>query len=432
MQFIPSSEKNLWALVDCNNFYASCETLFRPDLLGKPVVVLSNNDGCFIARSKEAKALGIPMGEPWFKHRALLEKHHVEIFSANFALYGDISNRIMAILETLCPDHMEQYSIDEAFLRIEGAARVNLEAFCRTLRDTVHRWTGITVSVGVGASPTLAKLANRIAKKHPRYDGLYSLARRESEIDAWLKQTSIEDIWGIGKGHKRTLNQAGITTAYQLKTADDGWIRKQLTIIGLATALELRGITCLETWENPDEKRRTILHSRSFGNRIHGLEELSEAVATFTARCAERLRQMKLLAGGISVYVRTSHYDEQSCSRRGTAILTFPTDDTALLIKNALRVLREIFLPGHPYAKAGVMLFGLEQRDKRQVNLFEPPSEKSTRRMEVVDLINARYGKLTMRYAAMGLHKADWHMRQERRSPDYLCDWQELPVVKLE
>lgn len=421
-----NSSKSLWCLVDCNNFYASCEQLFRPDLRNRPVVVLSNNDGCIIARSREAKALGVPMGEAWFKMRPLLDKIGATVFSANFAFYGDISARIMNILEKLSP-HCEQYSIDEAFLRIGNAQIANLDKFCRHLRDTVRQWTGITVSVGVGKTPTLAKLANKLAKRQPEAKGVFSLVRPQAEIDHYLEATAVGDIWGIGKGHLKKLEAHNIHTALQLKQADDVWLRKALTVTGLRCALELRGILCETTWVNPDWKRRTLLHSRSFGNRVQGFEELSQAIATFTARCAERLRIMGLLAGGIWLRARTSAYDGAFHAISGSAILPVPSSDSITLITCAKNILARVYTQGAPYAKAAVMFFDLAAKDNRQLNLFEPDNHASEQLMTAVDRINHRYGRLTLRFGAMGMQRADWHMRQEKRSPGYTTDWNELP-----
>lgn len=419
----------LWALVDCNNFYASCERLFRPDLRDRPLVVLSNNDGCVISRSQEARAIGIPMGEAAFRLKNVFARHNVAVFSANFALYGDISNRVMAILESFCPK-CEQYSIDEAFLQLGGAVLPNLPDFCAKLRQTVRQWTGITVSVGVGRSPTLAKLANNIAKRHGRFNGLYSLARKESEIDKWLARTPVGAIWGIGKGHCRKLLANGISTALALKNAENDWIRKKLTVSGLCTALELRGTACQTSWENPDGRRRTLLHSRSFGRRIYSFEELAEAVATFAARCSERLRAMKLLAGGIWVRIRTGNFEDGYFADFGSRKLPVPTDDSAVLIRCAKNILRGIYVPGHPYAKATVMFFDLAEKDRRQLSMFETQTGKSDRLMAALDEINRRYGKAALRYGSMGSRAADWRAKQEMRSPAYTGDWNELAVVE--
>lgn len=421
--------KSVWCLVDCNNFYATCEQLFRPDLRDRPIVVLSNNDGCVIARSSAAKKLGIPMGEAWFKVAPLLKRFDGVVFSANFALYGDISSRIMAILESLCPQ-CEQYSIDEAFLRLDGAMMRNLPEFCRNLRDTVRKWTGITVSVGVGATPTLAKAANRIAKRVEHFNGLFSLVREESVIDRWLAGMAVDEVWGIGKRLARKLASSGVRTALDLKNADDVWLRQALTVTGLRCAMELRGKVCSTTWENPAQTRKSILHSRSFGNRARCLEDLEEALATFTARCAERMRSMRLLASGICVGLRSSHYDGDYYSSSGSAHLSAPTSSTTVLTAHARKILAGIYTAGVAYAKASVMLFDLVREDRRQLNLFEPDNVSSRRLMEAVDQINQRYGKLSLRFGAMGLKRAEWHMRQQYRSPDYTTDWHELPVVQ--
>lgn len=423
-------KNSLWCLVDCNNFYVSCEKLFRPDLRGRPVVVLSNNDGCIIARSKEAKAIGVPMGEPWFKIRPLLEKNHAEVFSANFALYGDISNRVMDVLEQFCPK-CEQYSIDEAFLNLDQGISANLPEFCQSLRNTIYKWVGVPVSIGVGATPTLAKLANHIAKKNLKYNSLFSLVKPDYIIDKWLENTPVEEIWGIGRGHARTLMRNGIKNALQLKNADTSRIKSLLTVTGLRCALELRGITCVTTWENYDWKRKTILHSRSFGNRIHGIEELGEALTTFTARCAERLRAMALMAKGVSIRARTGNFDGHFKACAGSALFVTPTSNTIELTNTVLSILRKTYAPGYPYAKAGVMLFDLVPENRRQMSLFESPANTDNRAiMTALDKINQRYGKLTLRLGCMGMKKSDWHMKQERRSPDYTTDWHELPIVK--
>lgn len=418
----------LWALVDCNNFFAACEQIFRPDLRERPVVVLSSNDGCVIARSPEAKALDIPMGAPWFKVRGRLESRNVAIFSANFAFYGDISSRIMRSLAQLCP-RFEQYSIDEAFLQLDGAARSNLRDFCASLRETVLRWTGVTVSVGVGASPTLAKLANHIAKGEPRFGGLFSLARAEADIDRWLAKTPVGEIWGIGKAHRQRLLAEGIVNALDLKRADDNLLRRRLGVAGWHTALELRGISCQTSFERRAEERRSIARSRTFGRRIYELAELAEAVASFTADCAARLRRMDLVAGAIQVRIRTSRHDETVYANAASAVLPAGTDDSQELIARARELLGQIYAPGQPYAKAGVMLWNIEEKRRRQKGLFERDRPRSERLMRALDAINARYGRQGLRYGAMGLGQRPWEARQAMRSPDYTGSWQDLPVA---
>lgn len=426
---MPHSIKSLWALVDCNNFYASCEKLFRPDLADRPVVVLSNNDGCIVARSAEAKALGIPMGEPEFKARDLLKRHGVAIFSSNYALYGDISARVMATLEQCCPA-VEQYSIDEAFLRLDTPLQANLPEFCRDLREKVLRWTGITVSVGVATTRTIAKVANHIAKAHAKYGGAFSLARPEADIDRALSQTAVDEVWGIGRRQARKLRGHGIDTALDLKGADDLWLRKTLTITGWHTALELRGIPCIGNDTAPT-LRKTLVSSRSFGSKIRDKGMLAEALATYAAKAGERLRAEGLVAGGIAAHIRTSRH---GAGRRydQTAYVSFqiPTADTADLIRAVKRALDSIFQEGFAYAKAGVMLYEIELKNARQGNLLQLGTvARDSRRealMGAVDLLNRRYGRRAIHFGAEGPAVAAWHVRRERCSPRLTTDWNEL------
>lgn len=426
-----SSSPRLFALVDCNNFYASCEKLFRPDLANKPVVVLSNNDGCIVARSQEAKALGIRMGEPEFKVRKFLKEHNVEVFSSNYALYGDISNRVMSVLEDMCP-HMEQYSIDEAFLGLEGALIPNLPEFCRQIRAIVLQWTGITVSVGIGSTKTLAKIANHIAKKNPCFDGVYSLHRPEKQIERVLSKVPVGDIWGIGRRQREKLLAAGIYTALDLKEADDIWLRKNLTITGWHTALELRGIPCIDLEQAPPA-RKSIVSSRSFGTRVHDFSSLAEAVATFTARAAERLRGYGLLTRGIAVHIRTSRHAGEQYEQTAQCPLSSPTADTGILLRAARGCLESIFVEGYAYAKAGIMLHDLSPKTGQQGNLLTLDSKTDGRSeplMGALDRINARYGRGSLKYGAQGPSEAIWHMQQSRRSPLFTSSWDDLPTVQ--
>lgn len=426
---MPHSIKSLWALVDCNNFYASCEKLFRPDLADRPVVVLSNNDGCIVARSAEAKALGIPMGEPEFKARDLLKRHGVAIFSSNYALYGDISARVMATLEQCCPA-VEQYSIDEAFLRLDAPLQANLPEFCRDLREKVLRWTGITVSVGVATTRTIAKVANHIAKAHAKYGGAFSLARPVADIDRALSQTAVDEVWGIGRRQARKLRAQAIYTALDLKRADDIWLRSVLTITGWHTALELRGIPCIGNDTAPTP-RKTLVSSRSFGSKIRDKGMLAEALATYAAKAGERLRAEGLVAGGIAAHIRTSRH---GAGRRydQTAYVSFqiPTADTADLIRAVKRALDSIFQESFAYAKAGVMLYEIELKNARQGNLLQLGTvARDSRRealMGAVDLLNRRYGRRAIHFGAEGPAVAAWHLRRERCSPRLTTDWNEL------
>jgi len=427
-----SSKPALWALVDCNNFFASCEKLFRPDLADRPVVVLSNNDGCIVARTREAKALGIPMGEPEFKVRDLLKKHNVEVFSSNYALYGDMSARVMATLEHVCPV-IEQYSIDEAFVRFEGALLADPVAVARNMRETVLQWTGITVSVGIGATRTLAKIAGDIAKKG---DGVCLLPDPATPaMEAVLKKTPVGDIWGIGRRLVKKLWAEGVANALQLCNAGELWVRKRLTISGWKTVLELRGIPCIHEDETPTP-RRTLVSSRSFAKKVFERQTLEEAVSYFTARAAERLRKEKLTAGGIEVTIRTSRHVERDkfYAAADQAPLLKATSDTGVMLAAARRIMNRIYRQGPAYAKAGVMLFDLAPRLRRQGSLFDVVESDARREelMTAMDNVNRRYGRGMLRFGAEGppQGRADWRMRQKRRSPRMTTDWNELPKAR--
>lgn len=428
----------LWALVDCNNFYASCERLFRPDLTARPVVVLSNNDGCIVARSPEARALGIPMGAPEFTWRPFLQQHGVAVFSSNYALYGDISSRIMRILEQHCPQ-VEQYSIDEAFVRLDGAQALQAMEVARHLRAIIARWTGISVSIGVAPTRTLAKIANHIGKK--RADGLAFLVSDLPQAaccfraDDVLAGLPVTEVWGIGRRQARALWAAGITTAAALRDADDQWLRRALTVTGWRTALELRGLPCIAV-DNAPVPRHTLVSSRSFARPVARAEALREAVSCFTARAAERLRRAGLVAGGIAVHIRTSRHAREGAFYGPTAQMALPeaTSDTLALQEAARAGLERLFRPGYAYAKAGVMLYALEAAIGRQASLLRnlPPREERRRAalMRTLDAINAKFGRECVIFGAQGLGEADWHMRQERRSPRMTTRWDELPRVR--
>ena len=434
------SPSSLWALVDCNNFYASCEKLFRPDLADRPVVVLSNNDGCIVARSAEAKALGIPMGAPEFKLRSRLQELKVAVFSSNYALYGDISARVTGILEQCCP-LVEPYSIDEAFMRLDGPQWVNLPEFCRELRQRVHKWTGITVSVGVGATRTLAKVATHVAKKHPVYGGVFSLVRPVEAIDRVLHHTPVEDIWGVGRRQARRLWAEGIRTALHLKHADDILLRRLLTVTGWRTALELRGVPCLGN-ETAPVARKTLMSTRSFAHRIHDKAMLAQALSTFAVRAAARLRREGLVASGLAVHIRTARPGQAAANERLydqtiQCSLPVPTADSQQFINAALNGLERIFAPGFAYAKAGVMLYGLERADAMQGSLLALAAGNDAcgdgrrqRLMRSLDDINGRFGRDTVIFGAQGMGHAPWHMRQEHRSPRMTTCWDEIPLVR--
>ena len=415
-----------FALVDANNFYASCERIFNPRLIGKPVVVLSNNDGCVIARSEEAKLLGVEMGAPAFKNEETFRRHGVQVLSSNYALYGDMSARIMATLRPLATS-MEVYSIDEAFLGLEPWQG---ETYCRELRAKVRQWTGIPVSVGIASTKTLAKLANRIAKKTPSFQGVFDLTA-DPDPDAILKRVACGDIWGIGRRIAARLSAAGIHTALDLKNADMAWIRRELGVVGERTARELNGVSCLTLEEAPDPQKG-IATARSFGQPIEAIEGLEQALATYTARAAEKLRAEGQLAGRIQVHLETSPFrsDQPQYYPVAQAALSEPTSHTPDLIAAATVLLRKIYRPGYRYRKVGVFLTELSAEGTAQLTLFGAKPDTSTARLDsLVDQLNRKYGTNTVRYGSMGFEQK-WRMRQERKSRGFTTRWEELLVAR--
>lgn len=424
-----TSSRSLFALIDCNNFFASCERIFRPDLEGKPVVVLSNNDGCIVARSREARALGIPMGEPEFRIRAFLRKHHVAVFSSNYELYGDMSHRVMQTIAGIVP-HVEQYSIDECFIRLDGASAAHALEIAREIRERVRKWTGITVSVGIGRTRTLAKLASHIAKKI-RF-GLFFFNGTPEQHDGVFRRIPVQEVWGIGRRVVRRLERRGIRTVYDLKEADDVWIRRELTVTGWQTVLELRGIPCIGEDFRPTI-RHTLVSSRSFGGRVTSPDDLKEAVASHAARAGVRLRKEGLVAGGLAVHIRTSRRHTPLVDDTARTLFPFPTDDTSVFIRKAENCVDSLFRAGVPYAKAGIMLFDLTPRNRLQGNLLAMHREKEDARrralMATIDGINRRQGRQTLRFAAEGPLKAAWHMQRKRQSARVTTNWDEIAVA---
>ncbi len=417
--------------MDCNNFYASCERIFRPDLQERPIVVLSNNDGCIVARSAEAKALGIPMGEPEFKARPILKKHNVAVFSSNYALYGDISNRVMQVAETVTPD-VEQYSIDEAFLPFTGAIYANAEQVSVELRERILKWTGITVSIGLGPTKTLAKLANHLAKKG---NGIFTFPTIKAEQDALLAQIPVGDIWGIGRRHAAKLRMYGVHTAKDLRDKDNLWLKKILSITGLHTAMELRGIPCVVE-ASPSSIRQSLMSSRSFGVKVYKKSDLAEALSSFTSNAAARLRREDLLASGIAVHIRSSRHAQNTFAETVNMTLPKPTADTKAFLQATMRGLELAFKEGIAYAKAGIMLYDICPASSYQGSLLilDPEQEKrddrSSKLMTTLDAINNRFGKHALKYASEGLNaNVTWRMRQKYLSPRFTAGWATLPVA---
>ena len=424
----------MFALVDCNNFYASCERTFRPELRLRPVVVLSNNDGCIIARSEEAKALGIQMGTPEFKCRPLLRQHNVAVFSSNYALYGDMSSRVMATLAALAPE-IEVYSIDEAFLDMSSFSRFDLRDYARLMRKTVRQHTGIPVCVGMAPTKTLAKIANRLAKKNQHYQGVCVLATA-AEIRAALLRTKVEDIWGIGRQWSKLLQAKRIESAADLAAASAAWVRKHLHIVGARIQAELQGTSCLPM-ELVRPAKQSICTSRSFGRNVSTLAEMQKAVATFAGKCAVKLRKEDSLASMLTVFIATSPFDESGNRYWGTrtAALQHPTQDSIAILRAAETILAGIFRDGKVYKKAGVMVSGIVPRAScsTTLSLFAEeapaPNERDGKIMQVMDSINLRYGGGAVRLAAE--NSESWKPHQERLSSRYTTRWSDIIEVRI-
>lgn len=420
------------ALVDCNNFYVSCERVFNPKLEGVPVVVLSNNDGVAVARSNEVKALGIRMAEPWFKIKDIAKRHGIIALSSNYTLYGDISARVMSTLSTFSPKQ-EIYSIDECFLDLDGFAPQSLTAYGQTIRQTIKRNIGIPVCVGIADTKTLAKLANHCAKKgFAGADGVCDFGQlNESECSKLFANIPVGDVWGVGRKITEKLLSIDIKTVEDLRTANPERIRAQFSLLLGRTVSELNGVPYIEI-EDAGTPRQQIMVSRSFGSTVTALEDLSESVANFTTRAAEKLRHDGSVAASFCVFIYTNPHKEDEPQYQQSLVvpLSQPTDDTLKLVNAALQGLRTIYRSGYHYKKTGVMLMGLQPKGSIQATLFDDPVEqgRSDSLMHVMDAINHKMGKVSVSIAASGI-KQRWAMRRESKSPNYTTDWDELPVA---
>ncbi|HSI28551.1 MAG: Y-family DNA polymerase [Methylophilus sp.] len=427
------------ALVDVNNFYVSCERVFNPRLRNRPVVVLSNNDGCVISRSAEAKTLGIAMGAPWFQIRKFLEQENVFVLSSNYALYADMSSRVMSILRRFSPSQ-EVYSIDESFLDLTGFTHVDPTDYAQTLRQTVLQGTDLPVCVGIGSSKTLAKMANHCAKQNSLLNGVCNFnAMTEADVDAGLREISVGKVWGIGRGLFKKMNDLDIYTAYDLKCSDATTMRKKFSVVLEKTVRELNGTTCLEL-EQIRGPHQQILSTRSFGQTVRDMQTLQEAVTLLTTRAGEKLRQREMFAGSVYVYIRTSPFrDSKQQYDNGLSIpLHTPTNSTMRLVEAAFKALSQIYRPGYDYMKAGVSLGELATSQARQQDMFDTAStpDKSARLMQTIDTINQKMGRATIKLASEGVQKhkqaeikQPWRMKQEMMSPRYTTHWDELLEV---
>lgn len=421
----------MYALADCNNFYASCERVFNPSLYGRPVVVLSNNDGCIIARSQESKELGILMGQPAHQIEKLLREKNVAVFSANFPLYGDMSRRVMEILEANAPS-IEIYSIDEAFLDLHNLAVDNFELYIQEVRRKTVKGTGIPISIGVAPTKTLAKLANHIAKKQFRKQGYYILDTRE-KINEALKNFPIEDVWGIGRKYAYKLKNFNINTAWDFIKLPDAWVKKNMTVVGLRTKMELSGTVCIDIEEAPPSKK-AICTSRSFGFPQKELNQIEEAVATFAGSCAEKLRKQQTAASVVMVFVHTNQFKKEDPQYAKNIVINLPvpTNSSMEIIAYAKAALNKIYKPGYNFKKAGVIVSGIVPDDSIQNSLFdEIDREKHQVAMKSLDIINKKYGQNTLRVAAQGINRK-WRLKQEKLSPQYTTSWQSIINVKAE
>ncbi|WP_340105569.1 Y-family DNA polymerase [Rhodohalobacter sp. 8-1] len=420
-----------YALIDCNNFYASCERVFDPALQNRPVTILSNNDGCVIARSAEAKELEIPMGIPEFKIRPLIRKYNVAVRSSNYALYGDMSRRVMETLQT-CTPNLEVYSIDEAFAELSSSYMDSLEAYGQYIRKRVLKWTGIPVSVGIASTKTLAKLANETAKKYKSLNGVLVLDQPE-KTEKVLRHVPVGNVWGIGRNYTKTLEKHGIQSAFDLSLLPDSWIRQTMKVTGLRTVWELRGKPCL-TVEQTVEPRKGILSSRSFGQPVRNREDLNEAVTLFASRAAEKLRAQQSVASTITVTLVTSKYANEGSQYKFGLSVSLPnaTADTTVFSSVSKMAVNRLFDPSKTYKKAWVMLTGIVPENEIQANLFTETgySSRMHKLMESMDAVNARYGKQTMGVAGAGVgENQSWRMKQEHLSSRYTTRWDELMEV---
>lgn len=417
----------IFALVDCNNFYASCERVFNPSLEGKPIVVLSNNDGCVVARSNEAKALGIPMGAPYFKYEQLIKRNNVHVFSSNYTFYGDMSARVMTSLKSLVKN-IEIYSIDEAFLDISSFYYCDLEETAHEIRSLIKQWTGIPVSIGIGPSKTLAKVANRQAKKYEA-SNVFDI-RDEAIREGILEQLPLEEIWGISTRWGRRLRKIGIETALDLAKANPRYVRKTLSIVGERIHHELNGVSCIDIEEIKNKKN--IISSKSFGRKVMLLQELEEAVSNYTSRACEKLRSQNSRARGVYVFLRTSPFidPDKRYSNGVSAFFTIPTSNTSKIIKEVKRLTRKLFIYGYEYQKIGVMLLDITDAENEQYSFYEYENyDLSDSVMKTLDSVNARYGSSALMLGAQGVKK-DWKMKSEKKSGAYTTNMFQIPFVK--
>ena len=425
MSFINNSKKKI-ALIDCNSFYVSCERLFNPKIQKVPVVVLSNNDGCVISRSTEAKRIGIKMGEPYFKVKELVKRNNVQIFSSNYALYGDISRRVMKVLKGFS-DKIEIYSIDEAFIDLTHVKNELVEEYGKKIRERVLKWTGIPTSVGISNTKTLSKVANHVAKKNKA--GVVYL---KDNIDEVLKNFSISDVWGVGKQLSKLYLKNGIDNALKLKNISNSWVKKSTNVLGAKTVMELRGIPCIQL-DTEEAKRKSCCVSRSFGKKVESLEKLKESITTHCLNAAEKIRNDKQTTRSITVFIRTSPFDKNRkyYSNSLTIDLPIATNNSLELVKTAIEALKRIYKYGYFYQKAGIILSKLNEAGEKELNLLTPILEKKSQKlMKAMDLTNSKYGRNVISVAQAGINNS-WKMRREHSSKIDTASFDSLPKISI-
>ena len=420
----------MFALADCNNFFASCERVFRPDLQGKPVIVLSSNDGCAIARSNEAKVLGIKMGAPFFKIRNLIEKHGVAVFSGNMALYGDMSQRVRWVLEEFAPA-VEVYSIDEAFLDLRGITNIDFDSYAKEISARCWRMTSIPVSVGIAPTKTLAKIASKLCKKYPKLRGGCYM-HRPQDIEKVLRKYPIEDVWGIGRKSAAKLQARYIKTAYDFTQMPEAAVQKMMGITGVRTWKELRGIPCIE-FEDGFETKQSICVSRSFSSEIYDMKELQEQIANFASTMAEKLRKQSSVTSEMAVFAYTNRFKENLPQTHSSALVNFttPTAEQRTIIAKAVAATAELFRKGYGYKKAGVIATGIVDESDIVGSLFEDTEAmaKEHKITSALDAINRAYGDGTVRLAVQGSGRI--RTTSENQSPHYTTRWNDLPKVSV-
>lgn len=415
------------ALVDCNNFYVSCERVFRPDLRNVPVVVLSNNDGCAVSRSNEAKELGIKMGQPWFQCKKLAEEHGILALSSNYALYADMSNRVMSILASYAP-RQEVYSIDESFLDLSGVPRLRYLSY--EMRERVLRWTGIPVCVGIGPTKTLAKLANHVAKKHPRSKGVFNYTDlSEAQQTKLLSQIAVDEVWGVGRKITNRLALHGVQTVQELREAHTPTLRSEFGVLMEKTQRELQGISCIDLEEHAPDKQQ-IISSRSFGKPVAELAVVQDALSVFVANATAKLRAQDGQAALVQVFLQTNRFKPEHPQYNPSMAVPLPqpTNDSLVINRWVQYVAGLLWRDGYNYKKAGIMLGDISPVSMIQGDLLEPAVISDTRLMKAIDGLNSRFGRGTIKVSTGGMREG-WGMRQERKSPNYTTDWKSIPSV---